>query len=131
MGNNADVNLKLQDPDDDIKPRLSAQQVPELVRRLYGLEETDSRAFQTSSKYLKCIRAKINKFKLISLPNAQHALCQHVYDRGISTQRPWRLSLTYVPGTIFYETPYVAGYFYNAGVFVARLHNAIMDVSIL
>ncbi|XP_052217995.1 hydroxylysine kinase-like [Dreissena polymorpha] len=140
MGNNADVNLKLQDPDDDIKPRLSAQQVPELVRRLYGLETSEVKSLPGYDD--------LNFYIRVNLKVKDHPNIDDIYENGYVVKvlnslqsaspeiighklGPYLVRLvTYVPGTIFYETPYVAGYFYNAGVFVARLHNAIMDVSI-
>ncbi|KAK3590138.1 hypothetical protein CHS0354_041190 [Potamilus streckersoni] len=49
-----------------------------------------------------------------------------ILDKGGKNSRAYIVRLvTFIPGTIFFRTPYIPGSFYNIGKFVGRLHKAI------
>ncbi|XP_060564806.1 hydroxylysine kinase-like [Ruditapes philippinarum] len=94
----------------------------------------------------------LNKTESLQPDNigSQHALCKYLREHGIPTQIPilntegqeWSLEtftdivegkyiktgpyltrlLTFVPGKVFVDSPYVPGSFFNIGRFVGRLH---------
>ncbi|XP_053407229.1 hydroxylysine kinase-like isoform X2 [Mercenaria mercenaria] len=167
--------MMLQDPEEDVRPRVSKHHIPELVYRLYGLQVDEIKDLPCyddlnfyvhakdtcENKHITSVNKhgyvlKVLKSLLSTKPDivdAQHALCQYIREQGVATQIPipnregleWSLEtfaenkhdktvrngpylvrlLTFIPGKLFRETPYVPGSFYNVGKFLGRLHKAM------
>ncbi|XP_053407225.1 hydroxylysine kinase-like [Mercenaria mercenaria] len=174
--NNEDTTaIKHQNPEEELKPRIAKDSVPDLVYRLYGLKVREIKELPSyddlnfffhadntiENKNIKSVNKDGYVLKVMNslqssnpeVIDAQHALCQYVRERGVPTQVPilnidgreWSLEtfhdnengkpvkngpylvrlVTFVPGKIFHETPYVPGSFYNVGIFVGKLHKAM------
>lgn len=173
--NEESTGIKLQDPEEQIKPQVTKDAVPELVNRLYGLKVEEIKELPSyddlnffvrvgenfDNSHIKAINSDGYVFKVLNslqsrdpeIIDAQHAMCRHVRERGVPTQVPisnkdgreWSLEtcqgtadnkdvkngpylvrlLTFVPGKIFHQTPYIPGSFYNVGKYLGRLHKAL------
>lgn len=106
--NNESSNIKLQDPDEELKPRVSRNAIPELVHRLYGLKVKDIKELPSyddlnffvladdkfENKNIQSVNKDGYVLKVLNslqssspgIIDAQHALCQYVRERGVATQ---------------------------------------------
>lgn len=172
---NGQDGFKLQDPEEDIKPRVGIEAVPDLVNRIYGLKVVKIQQLPSyddlnyhilvdagaNNRYIPEVNADGYVVKILNslqsaapaIIDAQHALCKYVRERGVSVQIPavnkegkeWSIEtfkdpskgkdgilgpylvrmVTFVPGTIFHKTPYIPPSFYNVGLFVGKLTEAM------
>ncbi|KAL4231267.1 hypothetical protein ACF0H5_008847 [Mactra antiquata] len=108
--NGNDGTIKLQDPNEELKPRVSITRVPEIVNRLYGLKVTETKELpsyddlnffvRVSGKWENTnIKSVVDTGYVLKVLNslqsvqteyidAQFAMCDHVRERRIPTQIP-------------------------------------------
>lgn len=101
---------KLQDPEVDIKPRVSGDQVPDLILRLYGLTASDIKTFPSyddlnfyfktqepwDNPHISALNPHGYVLKVLNslqseapeIIDAQDAFTSHLRSRGICTQEP-------------------------------------------